>query len=164
MKKIFFALAVVVFTVHDVYASTENMFLGLSTEVKLSDTGSGSMEIEQIDEVVAFELINKPVIRFRAGAGYFPDQPFSFLAGFEIPVFERLSRFNTRMFGVYLISDVRFNVAEEYNTIFEPSVFFLIPLNMIGGISFGIGMDTGSGVFIKVSYFSGGYLQITQKN
>ncbi len=168
MKKIGFVLVVLVFfAVFDVYSYPDDMFLGLSTEVKmsgLSDGGSGSTEIEQIDEVVTLEILKKPIIRLRTGAGYFPDQPFSFLAGFEIPVFERLSRYNTRMFGIYLISDVRFNVSEEYSTVFEPSVFVLFPLNTIGGISFGIGMDTDSEVFIKLSYFSGGYFKATQKN
>ena len=158
MNKMVLILATVLFIPGITYVFPDTMFLGLSTEIQFSNLP----DIKQIDEVVSFEIMKKPHVRLRSGIGYFPNQPLSLLAGLEIPVFEQLSRFNTRKFGIYILSDLRFGIKPDCRTVFEPSVSLLLPVNMIGGISLGSGYDTDSNLFIKVSFFSGGYFHTTQ--
>lgn len=144
----------------------EDFFLGLSTEADFSiDTNSyentsilDTLSIRQIEEIVTLELIPKIFFRERLGFGYYPKKSLVFFLGLEIPIFEKLSIYKTRSLGVYSLSDFRFDISSIKQTTFETSMNILIPITSIGGVLTGVGIDTNKTCYLKLAYFTGGYL------
>ncbi len=92
------------------------------------------------------------------GFGYYPERSPVFFLGVEIPIFEKLSIYKTRGFGVYSLNDFRFDLSTIKQSTFETSINILIPVTAIGGLLTGIGIDTQKTFFIKFAYYTGGYL------
>ena len=144
----------------------EDFFIGLSTECDLTinqplsenTSLTNALAIRQIEEMVSLQLIPRTFFRERIGFGYYPGQSPVILLGLEIPIYEKLSIYKTRRFGVYSLNDFRFDLCCPKQSTFETSIGMLFPIVSIGGLLTGIGIDTHNTLFIKVAYSTGGYV------
>ena len=94
-------------------------------------------------------------VRFRAGLGWFPRQPFRAFAGVELPVYEILNRARARAFGVYLLGDLGVTIPLGWTA--DASLAILVPTNAFGGIRLAVGIDRESNLLVTIGTATGAY-------
>ncbi|HNY81437.1 MAG TPA: hypothetical protein PK291_01915 [Thermotogota bacterium] len=92
--------------------------------------------------------------RFRAGVGFYELTKICLLAGMEIPIFERMNDFRAKLWGVYLIPEVALGFS-RWDASLRCEV--LIPVNVLGGIQIGLGVNKDLKLLVSLSYSTGLY-------
>ena len=139
----------------------EEYFIGLSTELGASagpfrDPGlAENLRVDHVSFVATYGPGSMRPLRLRSGLGWFPDRPFRVTAGLELPLFESLNRYNARMFGVYLLTDLGFTIPWDWEA--DAALTVLFPVSTIGGIRFGVGLTRRFDMLFSVGYATGLY-------
>jgi len=134
-------------------------YIGLSTTLIKTDT-LGLFQGEPIlqDLSLDFEATYGPPFmkpfRFRAGVGFYEFTKISLIAGMEIPIFEELNDYQAKRWGVYLIPEVEIGFS-RWDLALRCEV--LIPLNAIGGLQIGFGINKNLHLLFSLSYSTGLY-------
>ena len=134
-------------------------YIGLSTTFKKTDT-LAAFQGEPIfqDLSLDFEATYGPPFmkpfRFRAGVGFFEFTKICVLAGMEIPLFERLNDYQAKKWGVYLIPEAAVGFS-RWDLSLRCEV--LIPVNALGGLQIGLGINKDLHLLFSLSYSTGLY-------
>ncbi len=134
-------------------------YIGLSTTLIKTDT-LAVFQGEPIfqDLSLGFEATYGPPFmkpfRFRAGVGFYEFTKIYFLAGMEIPLFERLNDYHAKKWGVYLIPEAEIGFS-RWDLSLRCEV--LIPVNALGGLQIGLGINKDLHLLLSFSYSTGLY-------
>ncbi len=93
--------------------------------------------------------------RVRAGVGWEPEQPLYTALGVEVPLFERFNRANARAVGLFVLSDLVFGFPNEPRISVDTKLVGMLPISMIGGISFGGGVTHRGEPILHIGYKTG---------
>jgi hypothetical protein len=134
-------------------------YFGLSTTVKKYDMVSLFQGDPVLDGVsLDFSATYGPPFmnpfRFRAGFGFYDFKGLYLSAGMEIPLFERLNDYHAKKWGIYIIPEFEVSLSR-----WDAAIRFevLIPINVLGGIQLGIGINRHINIIFSVSYSTGLY-------
>ncbi|RKX75053.1 MAG: hypothetical protein DRP87_15440 [Spirochaetes bacterium] len=161
MKQIYLSLIFILICKSAFTLDYSESFYGFNTEF---DILIGKEEMPAFWDRLALERISiiftwgpgvvKP-LRLRGGLGYFPGNPFGFIFGMELPIFEKLNISKAKFFGLYLISDFAVTYKRILDLEFNNSLSLLLPLTGVGGVSIGAGITRRADFFIKICYMTG---------
>ncbi len=150
-----------------VYSDT---FFSLRTEIDISlkedsDTTdltvieSPRFDIDAVSCILDFGPESFPLdLRLRGGIGWFPKEPVRFIAGIELPLFERLNRFKAVAFGIYLAGDAVMEAKADAATLSgKASLSLLLPAGSMGGILCGVSVNHRGEFSLILGTANGGY-------
>ena len=138
-----------------------DFFVGFSTEVLVSSDLSvepvvpDSLTLEAISFAGTYGPGFAPLLRGRAGLGWFPRRPFRIFAGVEIPLVERLNRARARMIGVYFIGDVGMTLPLGWTA--NARLALQVPTTALGGLRIGVGVDRSANLIVSFDMATGAY-------
>ena len=93
--------------------------------------------------------------RVRAGLGWEPEQPMYTALGVEVPLFERFNPANARGVGLFVLSDVVYGFPGEPRLSLDTKLVGMLPVSLIGGISFGAGVTHRGEPLLHIGYKTG---------
>ena len=93
--------------------------------------------------------------RLRAGVGWEPEQPMYAAVGLEVPLFERFNVANARGVGLFVLSDVVYGFWDTPRVSVDTKLVGMLPVSMIGGISFGGGVTHRGEPLLHIGYKTG---------
>ena len=150
-----------------VYSDT---FFSLHTEIDISleeDTDTTDLtvlesprfDIDAYSLILDFGPASFPLdLRLRGGIGWFPKEPFRLIAGIELPLFERLNRFNAVAFGIYLAGDAVMEASADAAALSgRASLSLLLPAGSAGAILCGVSVNHRGEFSLILGTASGGY-------
>jgi len=140
-------------------ASYSDHYIGLSATLKKSDVlglfqGKPLLQELSLDFEATYGPPFMKPFRFRAGVGFYELTKICLLAGMEIPIFERMNDYRAKLWGVYLIPEVSLGFS-RWDASLRCEV--LIPVNVLGGIQIGLGVNKDLKLLFSLSYSTGLY-------
>jgi hypothetical protein len=158
--KIIFCVVFLHFTLFIGLASASTYsgnFMGLSTEVttKAEFKNFSRSSILRISQVFTYGPEVTVPFRFRAGIGWFPEQPIALAVGVELPLLEKLSPRRTRSFGLYLIADGGISFFNGIGFEARGLVVGMLPVSQLGSIAIGVGLYTKKRMVLSIGYWTG---------
>lgn len=138
----------------------DSRFLGISYHYQSFLDTDGDTFSEQLSPrgagmtfTYGFPGVRMP--RVRAGVGWEPQQPLYTAVGLEVPLFERFSDANARAIGLFILSDVAFGFWDRPRVSVDAKLVGMVPVSMLGGISFGGGVTHRGEPLLHIGYKTG---------
>ncbi|WP_041396944.1 hypothetical protein [Spirochaeta africana] len=95
--------------------------------------------------------------RLRANLGYTWDAGFTPSVGLELPLFERLSSAQSKLFGVYVTGDVGWAFGYDDSPVYRITPHVRLPLGPISGIGIGASYHSTHGWTVFIGRLLGAY-------